>query len=117
MSRNKQDLANSHWFTKSLILIGAGACLLLGLVGIVLPVIPGLLFLALAVWLVARVSRRAADYLNSHPQWQRQQRFWDRTQHLSLAQRAQLGFWLSGRILVDGGKRLYERFCNRNSRY
>ena len=116
MQTDKEKLVSSHWFTRALILFAAGICLLLGVVGIVLPVIPGILFLVLAIWLIARISTRTANYLNSHPQWQRQQRFWDRARHLSLSQRAQLGFWLAGRMLVEGSKNLLDKISARLTR-
>lgn len=102
MSLIRMRETNNHWFTKTLVVIGAGVCLVLGVVGIILPVIPGLLFLALAAILIARVSRRAANYLDEHPGWRRQQRLWERSQHLAFHERVQLASLLTVRYVVDG---------------
>ena len=42
------------------------ACLILGLIGIVLPLIPGLLFLAIGAAVVARHSSWAREHLHRH---------------------------------------------------
>lgn len=115
MSFIRKREANSHWFTKTLIVMGAGVCLVLGVVGIILPVIPGLLFLALAAILIARVSRRAANYLDEHPGWRRQQRFWKRSQHLAFHERVQLACLLTVRYVVDGLHNLSETLFTRKS--
>lgn len=47
---------------KTLYLVAGVALLMVGLMGLVLPVIPGLLFLVVAVWLLAKVSRRVRAF-------------------------------------------------------
>lgn len=109
MSRPSPHHPAMPWYAKGLILIAAGFCLLLGVIGLVLPVLPGLLFLGLAVWLLARVSSRAARYLRNHGLWQREQQAWSRAGHLSLMQRLQLGFWLGTRSLLTSLQRITQR--------
>jgi hypothetical protein len=109
MARSANRPGNSHWFTKTLLVIGAGVCLILGVIGILLPIIPGLLFLFLALWLTAKASRRAARFLDEHPAWRKQQRFWDRARFLTWYERAQLGVLLAGRLLLDGAQDLGNR--------
>lgn len=57
---------HKHVVAKLVALVLVIACLALGLVGLVLPIIPGLLFLALAAALIARHSRWAGDRLRRH---------------------------------------------------
>ena len=43
------------------------ACVIIGLLGLVLPVIPGVLFLAAALFLVTKVSRRVKRWSDASP--------------------------------------------------
>lgn len=88
------------------LLVLAVLCLLIGIVGIVLPIIPGILFLALGAWLLARVSRRAAARLDAHPGWQKGQRIWYRSRHLSPGDKLRLTTLLACRSVLDGIRRL-----------
>lgn len=83
------------------------AFLMIGLLGLILPVIPGVLFLFLAVLLLTRVSRRAATFAHSQPWFHRNMHHWQATGGLSLGQRAKLGFLLSARMIVKGVQRLF----------
>lgn len=47
---------------KTLYLVAGVALLIVGLIGLVLPVIPGLLFLIVAVWVLAKVSSRVRAF-------------------------------------------------------
>ncbi len=116
MSRSKHSEPHGQWFLKGALLLAAGVCLVVGIIGIVLPVIPGVLFLLLALWLIAKASRRAAAYLEQHPGWRKQQRFWGRTRYLALHERLQLSCWLAVKAVVDGTKRIVEKFTNNQSR-
>lgn len=55
-----------HAVAKFIAVLVAAACLTLGIVGLVLPVIPGVLFLALAVALIARHWSLAGERLRRH---------------------------------------------------
>lgn len=81
---------------KRLLLITTGIVLVLaGLVGLVVPVLPGVLFLALAAVCFSAGSPRIRSHLDGHPGWQRFQTSWRRGRSLSLLERARLAFWLS----------------------
>ncbi len=54
------------WGGKALALVLILLCLALGLAGLILPIIPGLLFLALAFALLARHSPRARRHMRRH---------------------------------------------------
>lgn len=115
MSFIRKREIKKHWFTKTLLVIVAGICLVLGVVGIILPIIPGLLFLAIAVLLFSRVSRRTANFLNEHPGWQRQQRFWKKSQYLAFHERVQLASLLAIRYVVDSLRSMSEALFTRKS--
>jgi uncharacterized membrane protein YbaN (DUF454 family) len=57
---------HKHVISKLTVLILVVLCLALGVVGLLLPIIPGLLFLALAAALVARHSPWAGERLRRH---------------------------------------------------
>jgi uncharacterized membrane protein YbaN (DUF454 family) len=54
----------------------AGLCLLLGIVGIFLPVMPTVPFLIVAAWAASRSSPRLHRWLMTHPRFGRQLRDW-----------------------------------------
>ncbi|MEX2470394.1 MAG: hypothetical protein WD396_11615 [Pseudohongiellaceae bacterium] len=68
----------------------AGLCAVIGVIGLLLPIIPGILFLALAAWLLGRGTRargERASYL--------------RYQGLGPGQRIRLRLLLAARFVVD----------------
>lgn len=90
-----------QWFSTLLALCLLLLCVAIGMVGLILPVIPGFLFLMLAALLCARlfpgVERRLGRYT-----WFRQ--YLDKTRQfegLTLRGRAQLCVWLVIQLLVD----------------
>ncbi|MEQ8955217.1 MAG: DUF454 family protein [Gammaproteobacteria bacterium] len=87
---------------KAMVLVLVGLFVLIGLVGLVLPIIPGILFLALAAWLLARVSSRFAFHLEQHPVWRRLRRYRRSTSYLSLTQQLKLSLLLLCRAAVNG---------------
>jgi uncharacterized protein len=60
-----------------LLLALASVCLLLGLLGIVVPVLPTVPFLILAAWCASRSSPRLHNWLLSHPHFGRPLRDWN----------------------------------------
>ena len=52
---------------KVIAIVALAICLVIGVVGLVLPIIPGLLFLALAALIAAQLSPAFADKLKSNP--------------------------------------------------
>ena len=86
-------------------LIAAGVilvCLLLGLAGLVLPLIPGLLFLCVAAVVAAKLSPRFAATLRQNDTLRG---YLDRTEgfeNLSLGDKIKLGALLFAKVLIDG---------------
>ena len=87
----------------------------IGVIGLVLPIIPGILFLGLAALLLARVSRRFADYLEAQPLWQKARRRWHSTRTLSPLERIKLSAWYAASSLVAGVERLLTILLQRAS--
>lgn len=101
------------WFARALSLLLIAACLLMGVIGVLLPVIPGVLFFFLAVLLCTRVSSRAHRLAHENPWYRRQLDNWHRSQQLPLLPRVKLAVLVAIRSLVDlliaGGKILVGR--------
>ena len=76
--------------------------LLIGLAGLILPVIPGIVFLLLAVYVLTRISRRAAAYAHNQPWINRHMRHLNAANSLSVGERCKLGFLVMARSLVNG---------------
>lgn len=82
--------------------------LVIGLLGLILPIIPGLLFLVLAVFLMTRVSRRAATYAHSQARYHRHMGHYNATRHLSAGDRLKYSFLIAARGTVNAIKRFFK---------
>jgi len=90
-----------HWFARLLALIFLGLCLMLGVIGIILPIMPGIVFFGFAAiicaWLfppLHRVLRRQpalAAYLDTTAGFT----------HLPWQQQARVLGWISIKMLID----------------
>lgn len=89
-------------YAKIIALVVIAGFVLIGIVGLILPIIPGVLFLFLAVLLLTRVSRRASAYAHSHPWFRKHLQSWRASAGLTWGQRARLSFWLAARTVVQG---------------
>lgn len=86
---------------KALCIVLVVCFVLIGLVGLVLPIIPGFLFLFLAAILLARISSRFKYLLHNHTTSKRWMKHWHSTKALSLMQRLKLSFWVAARSAVN----------------
>lgn len=106
-TRAERQRNDSHWLLKMLALVILLLCAAIGMVGLILPIIPGLLFLAIAALITARMfpglARRLrrnatlAGYLDSSDGFLR----------LNLRDKCQYALWLSLRVLIDTAKLLH----------
>ena len=86
-------------------LVAAGViavCLLIGVAGLILPLIPGLLFLGLAAVVAAKLSPRFAQLLRQN---ETLRGYLDRTEgfgSLALGQKLKLSVLLLAKALIDG---------------
>ena len=79
---------------KKLVLATAGVgFLILGVLGLALPFLPGVLFLLLAAVCLAALSPRLQGFLSRHPRLARFFRRVEEGRHLALATRVRLAFW------------------------
>ncbi len=78
------------------------ACLLLGLAGLILPLIPGLLFIAIAAFVAAKLSPRFAAVLRENGTLSSYLDQADRIAGVPLAQKIQVVGLLLLKMLIDG---------------
>jgi uncharacterized membrane protein YbaN (DUF454 family) len=100
------------------------ACVVVGVAGLVLPIIPGLLFLAIAAVLVARRFPGLAHRLRSHRTMGRHFASADRFVDLSVGQQVLVGALFCAKMVLQGaalvcsigGKLLSSAFAARTRR-
>ena len=97
---NKRPLQNI-----GLILI-AGACLLLGLIGLIIPIIPGVVFLFIAAGLLAQLSPTVRHNLDRHPRMSRFFRRLDSSSAMGLYDQCKMTFFASLEAITRPTKRL-----------
>jgi uncharacterized membrane protein YbaN (DUF454 family) len=91
--------APARWALQAL----AGVCVLLGLVGIIVPVLPTVPFLLVAAWAASRSSPRLHRWLLSHPRFGRPLRDWEEARVVPRTAK-----WLAtGMIAVSGAVMAY----------
>lgn len=95
------------FFWKSITCLAIAGLLLLGLIGLILPVIPGILFLFLALLLLTRVSRRAAVWAENHDWFRQQNRLWKRAGAMPVTDRLRVGLLVGARSVIQGLQSLF----------
>lgn len=94
-----------HWLKKFSYMVAVVVCLVLGLIGLVLPIIPGLVFLFLAVLLLTKVSMRVDSLARAHAGFRRTRQHWHRLHLLPAGDRVRLGMWYAAGALISGVER------------
>ena len=74
----------------------------LGLIGLVLPIIPGILFLLLAFYVLTRISRRAASVAHRNSWFRKSFRRLGHVRSLPAADLMKLSFWVTARGIING---------------
>jgi uncharacterized membrane protein YbaN (DUF454 family) len=100
MQTENQPLDNMT--TKLIACAVIAVCLLLGLAGLILPLIPGLLFLAIAAFVAAKLSPRFAEMLRQNETLRGYLEQSDRLAALPLGKKVQVVALLLLRMLIDG---------------
>lgn len=94
---------------KVLMVVAGLALTVLGILGLVLPVLPGVLFLVAAAACFSLASRRfrttLEHRLHRHPRYRRVLRRWQSSRGLPAWQRIRLAFWLTLASLVPQQRR------------
>ena len=96
----KITLVSMLW--KGVCLLLVGLLTLIGLAGLILPIIPGVLFLILAALLLAKVSSRFETLLQKNEQLKKWRRRWNASSALPFFQRLKLSFLLVAKAVIDG---------------
>lgn len=87
---------------KRVVLMLSGTALVaLGLLGLLVPILPGFLFLALAAVCFSAVSPRFQRRLERHPAWRGWRLRWRESRGLPLLKRLQLVFWLTAEAAMN----------------
>lgn len=102
MSTQKTESQLMSLVFKGMCLILVGILAVIGVIGLVLPIIPGILFLFLAAILLAKISSRFDSLLNKNKDMRYWRRRWNTTNALPLIQRIKLSFWVVARAIVNG---------------
>jgi uncharacterized membrane protein YbaN (DUF454 family) len=101
LTRIHQRDSDPHWLIKLLALVILLLCAAIGMAGIILPVIPGLLFLAIAAIIAARLfpplDRRLRRNAMFAPYMEKTDGFWS----MSLQGKVKFVFWLTLKIVWD----------------
>jgi len=102
---------------KSALIAVIAICTVLGVIGLVLPIIPGILFLGCAILLASKLSRRLANWVGRSPLFSR----WTKHSHqfggLSAVQRVKLAFWMGARYTISGLDTIMSRFSAPRQRH
>lgn len=80
---------------KVIYLVIGGMCLTLGVIGLIIPIIPGVLFLMAAVYLLSRGSRRIKKFTDRDPRILQMQQRMDQFGEVKLADRIRLAGWMT----------------------
>lgn len=77
---------------------------IIGVIGLLLPVIPGVVFLFLAVLLATRVSRRVSKAAHANPWFREHMHTWKTSSQLPVGRKLMLSVLLFAKGLVDGAR-------------
>ena len=81
--------------------------LVLGVVGLIIPILPGVLFLAGALYLLSRGSTRVKQMADEHPTLRGLQRRMDQLDTATMAQRVQVAFLMTVESVAIGTRKLF----------
>ena len=95
----KQPLAMIYKLGGGLLVL---CLLILGVIGLIMPIIPGLLFLFLALFVLTKLSRRVSAYAESKPWFRYHLRHLQAASGLGLGARVKLGALIVARSAVQG---------------
>ena len=115
MSKQNSENGLMPMLFKGAGLVLVGLLTLVGLVGLILPIIPGILFLFLAALLLAKISSRFDALLHRNENMRTWRRRWDRSNALPMLQRVKLSFLLVARAVVNGVEATVNSLKNVNS--
>lgn len=101
MSDVEYTASRMPFIFKAMCIAVIAICVVIGLVGLILPIIPGVLFLFVAALLLAKISPRFETILKSTSVLGRVRKFRRSIMVLSVPQRLKLSFWIMARTIVN----------------
>jgi|TARA_B110000977_G_scaffold54661_1_gene74517 uncharacterized membrane protein YbaN (DUF454 family) len=104
--QSKKSLSVHH---KLIYLVIAVVCIMIGIVGLIIPVIPGVLFLVAAIFLMGKVSTRVKRWSDQQPLIQKIQHRLHRVQGASVLNQMKVVALMSLETLVSGLAALFSR--------
>lgn len=105
MNNHKSGSVRSrNRFGSTLYIAAAVVCMVIGVIGLIVPVIPGVIFLAIAAIFLARVSSRMDRWVKSSPFMSSTQNRVDSMAQLDWPDKARLTLWYAGYGLVKVGQ-------------
>ena len=78
----------------------AAICIMIGIAGLIIPIIPGVLFLFLAVFMLGRVSRRFKRWSEAHPVFESVQNQFHKLGQVDMVSRAKVLALMSVNMMV-----------------
>ncbi len=108
LTRSGSASKPAHWFARLLALVFLLLCVAIGMAGLILPVIPGLLFLALACMIAATIFPPLERYLRRYPGLSI---YLDRMagfHRLAVPEKIRFVGWLLVRLVIDSFRCLLE---------
>ena len=81
--------------------------LMMGVIGLIIPIIPGVLFLAGAVYMLSRGSSRVREYAENHPKLSGMQKRMDQMDAISMVEKAQVAGLVFIQTVVSGSRKVY----------
>lgn len=101
---------------KLVYLVIAVVCIMIGIVGLIIPVIPGILFLVAAIFLMGKVSTRVKRWSDQQPMIQKIQNRLHRVQGASVLNQMKVVALMSLESLVSGLEAVFSRVKSLTSR-
>ncbi len=80
---------------KFIYLVIGGMCLTLGVIGLIIPIIPGVLFLMAAVYLLSRGSRKIKRFTDRDPRILQMQQRMEQFGEVNVVDRIRLAGWIT----------------------
>ncbi|MFT4886607.1 MAG: uncharacterized membrane protein YbaN (DUF454 family) [Pseudohongiellaceae bacterium] len=94
---------------KTVLIMLIGACLVLGVIGLILPVLPGILFLFIGAMLLSKLSTRFAGLLKQSTWAQKWKRRAGSFRQLNNGHKLKLSFLMAAKSLVDSAESVWQK--------
>ncbi len=79
-------------------------CLMLGVIGLIIPIIPGILFLMAAIYLLSQGSARIRHFVRANPRFEQMHQRMDRMSEVDFASRMRVTGWMAVDATVSGAQ-------------